>query len=214
MRRVALELAHLGAAWPSGFADIRAFKLPHRMLREGQPETGRVGTRCDVVAIGVVWIGDPERRHRVIRRDQDILGVLSRQIKVRAGRRAEGGKVGRVARLGCVALGLNRQVMDKLIASLDAVFHEEAVTHGVVGDVVLHLQVVGAVHRHAAIESVVNGGVANVLALAFTDQVPVDRIAGQRQVLAHAVEFDAFDIHVTRGHGHDVAAKKGLCSIG
>ena len=169
MRCVALELAHLGTAWPSGFADIRAFKLPHRMLGESQPETGRVGTRCDVVAIGVVWIGDPERRHRVIGRDQDILGVLAGQIKVRAGRRAKRGKVGRVARLGRVALGLDCQVMDKLIAGLDAVFHEEAVAHGVVGDVVLHLQVIGAVHRHAAIESVVDGRVANVLALAFTD---------------------------------------------
>ena len=49
------------------------------------------------------------------------------------------------------------RLLDELIAGLDAVFHEETVAHGVVGHVVLHLQVVGAVHRHAAIEGIVDG---------------------------------------------------------
>jgi hypothetical protein len=64
-----------------------------------------------------------------------------------------------------MTLGLDRQVADELVAGLDAVFEEEAVAHGVVGHVVLDAQVVGAVHGHAAVEGVVDGGVPDVLAL-------------------------------------------------
>jgi hypothetical protein len=39
------------------------------------------------------------------------------------------GEVGRDARLGRMTLGLDRQVVNKLVAVLDAVFEEEAVTH-------------------------------------------------------------------------------------
>src|SRR6187549_3258812 len=48
MGDVALELAELRATRPGGLADLRAFELPHRMLREGEPETCRVGTRGHV----------------------------------------------------------------------------------------------------------------------------------------------------------------------
>src|SRR5678816_4490732 len=101
MGDVALELAELRATRPGGLADLRAFELARRMLREGQPETCRVGTRGHVVAVDVFRIGDPERRHRVIRRDQDILGVLAGGLEVQALRgRSERGEVGRVAGLG------------------------------------------------------------------------------------------------------------------
>src|SRR6185503_2076222 len=63
MGDVALELADLRATRPGGLADLRAFELTRRMLREGEPETCRIGTRGHVVAVGVVRIGDPERRH-------------------------------------------------------------------------------------------------------------------------------------------------------
>src|SRR5436190_16237033 len=142
MGDVALELAELRATWPGCLADLRAFELTCWMLREGEPETCRVGPRGHVVAINVVRVGDPEARRRVVRRDQDILGVLAGQIEVRAGRRSERREVGRVAGLGRMALGLNRQVVDVLVAGLDAVFEEEAVTNGVVGHVVLYLQIV------------------------------------------------------------------------
>ncbi|HEX2618318.1 MAG TPA: hypothetical protein VHL57_12295, partial [Flavobacteriales bacterium] len=80
---------------------------------------------------------------------------------------------------------------------LDAVFQEEAVAHVVVGDVVLDLQVVRAVHRHAAVVGVVDGRVPDVLALAgVADQVPMDRITRELQVLSHAVELDALDEHL------------------
>src|SRR5678815_833805 len=101
MGDVALELADLHAPRPGGLADLRAFELTCRMLREGEPETGRVGTRGHVVAVDVVRIGDPERRHRVIRRYQDILGVLAGGLEVQALRaRSERGEVSRVAGLG------------------------------------------------------------------------------------------------------------------
>src|SRR5262245_48792846 len=132
MGDVALELAELHATWPRSLADLRAFELTRRMLREGEPETCCVRTRGHVVAVRVVRVGDPERRHRVVRWDQDILGVLPGGLEVQAVRaRSERGEVGRVAGLGRMTLGLDRQVADVLVAGLDAVFEKEAVTDGV-----------------------------------------------------------------------------------
>ena len=65
-----------------------------------------------------------------------------------------------------MALGLDRQVVNELVAVLDAVFEEEAVTDGVVGHVVLDAQVIRAMHGHAAVVGVVDRGVPDVLALA------------------------------------------------
>ena len=50
--------------------------------------------------------------------------------------------------------------------------------------------------------------------LRVAHQMPVDRIAGQRHVLAHAVQLDARDEHLARRHRHDVAAEVGLLRIG
>src|SRR5690348_12442172 len=98
------------------------------MLWGGEPETCRVGTRGDVVAKDIVGVGDPVARRRIVRRDQDFLRVLARQFEVQAvTRRAERGEVGRVARLRRMALGLDREVVDELVAGLDAVLEEEAV---------------------------------------------------------------------------------------
>jgi hypothetical protein len=97
---------------------------------------------------------------------------------------------------------------------LDAVFHEEAVADGVVGDVVLDAQVMRAVHGHAAVEGVVDRGVADVLARHVTGQMPVERVAGELQVLPHAIELHALDEHLARDHRHDVAAEVRLLRIG
>ena len=98
-----------------------------------------------------------------------------------------------------MTLGLDRQVADKLVAVLDAVFDEEAVTDGVVGHVVFNAQVVRAMHGHTAVEGVVDRGVPDVLPLRVADQMPVDRIPGLGQMLAHAIELDALDIHLLDG---------------
>ena len=87
-------------------------------------------------------------------------------LKFKPSGRSERSEVGRVAGLGRMALGLDRQVADKLVAGLDAVFEEEAVTHVVVGHVVLDLQVVRAVHGHAAVVGVVDRRVPDVLPFA------------------------------------------------
>ena len=50
--------------------------------------------------------------------------------------------------------------------------------------------------------------------LRVADQVPVDRIAGQSHVLAHAIELDALDIHLASDHRHDVPAEVGLFRVG
>src|SRR6187200_3084392 len=60
MGDVALELAELHAARPGCLAEIRVCKRARRMLREGEPETCRVGTRGHVAAVDVVRVGDPE----------------------------------------------------------------------------------------------------------------------------------------------------------
>ena len=113
-----------------------------------------------------------------------------------------------------MTLGLDRQVADKLVAVLDAVFEEEAVTDGVVGHVVLNLQVIRAMHGHTAVVGVVDRGVPDVLPFGIADQMPVDRIPGQRQVLAHAIELDALDKHLARAHRHHVPAEEGLFRVG
>ena len=114
-----------------------------------------------------------------------------------------------------MTLGLDGQVVDECVAVLDAVFEEEAVADGVVGDVVLHPQVVGAVDGDAAVVGVVDRGVLDVLPRRVADEVPVDRIAGEVHVLAHPVELDALEMNILRpGHRHDVPAEVALLSVG
>jgi hypothetical protein len=48
--------------------------------------------------------------------------------------------------------------------------------------------------------------VLDVLPFGIADQMPVDRIPGKRQVLAHAIELDTLDEHLARAHRHHVAA--------
>src|SRR5437773_7562959 len=77
MGEVALELPHPGSTWPGFRTDLGAFELTRRMLRQGEPETCRIGPGGHVVPVNIVRIGDPERRRRVVGRDQDIRGVLA-----------------------------------------------------------------------------------------------------------------------------------------
>src|SRR5580698_3376605 len=81
---VALELAHPGSTRPGLRTDLRAFELTRRMLRQGEPETCRVGPRGYVVPVNIVRIGDPESRRRVVGREQNILGVLAGRVEVLA----------------------------------------------------------------------------------------------------------------------------------
>src|SRR6059058_1038539 len=89
MGGVALELPHPDSTRPGLRTDLRAFELTRRMLRQGEPETCRLGPRGHVVPVNIVRIGDPESRRRVVGRDQDILGVLAGRIEVLAALRSE-----------------------------------------------------------------------------------------------------------------------------
>src|ERR1700681_1442487 len=82
MGGVALELPHPGSTRPGLRTDLRAFELTRRMLRQGEPETCRVGPRGHVVAVNIVRIGDPESRRRVVGGNQNILCVLAGRIEV------------------------------------------------------------------------------------------------------------------------------------
>src|SRR5262249_61761374 len=84
MGDVALELLHLGSTRPGVLTDLCVFELASTVLRQGEPETCRVGSRGYVVAVDIVRIGDPESRRRVVGREQDILGVLAGRLEVRA----------------------------------------------------------------------------------------------------------------------------------
>ena len=61
------------ATRPGGLADLRTFELPLRVFRQRPPEAILIGTRCHVVDEGIVRIGDPVSRHRVVRRQQGVL---------------------------------------------------------------------------------------------------------------------------------------------
>src|SRR5262249_60937771 len=98
MGDVALELLHLGSTRQGVLTDLCVFELASTVLRQGEPETCRVGSRGYVVAVDIVRIGDPESRRRVVGREQDILGVLAGRLEVRAVRRPQRGGVCRVAR--------------------------------------------------------------------------------------------------------------------
>src|SRR5262252_4539243 len=64
MGGVALELPHPGSARPGLRTDLCVFELASTVLRQGEPETCRVGSRGHVVPVNIVWIGDPESRRR------------------------------------------------------------------------------------------------------------------------------------------------------
>src|SRR6516165_8133191 len=112
MGDVALELPHPGSTWPGLRTDLRAFELTRRMLRQGEPETCRVGPRGHVVPVNIVRIGDPERRRRVVGRDQDVLRVLAGRLEVLPALRLERGEVGRDARRVRMALRQDPEVVD------------------------------------------------------------------------------------------------------
>src|SRR5262245_30022168 len=54
MGGVALELLNLGSTRPGCLADLRVFELASTVLRQGEPETCRVGSRGHVVAVNIV----------------------------------------------------------------------------------------------------------------------------------------------------------------
>jgi hypothetical protein len=113
-----------------------------------------------------------------------------------------------------MTLDLDSQIFDKLVAVLDAIFHEETVADDVVGDVVLDPQVIGAMHCHAAVVGVVNGRVPDVLPFtAVAYKMPVNRVAGKFQVLPHTIKLNPLDIHFAGDHCHDVTAEVGLGCI-
>src|SRR5690606_9456268 len=208
---VVTELAELHSTRPRIRADLSAFELTYRVLRKRHPEADLIGAGGHVAHVRIVRVGDPERRCRVVGRNQDLIGVLAvASLLGRAGR----GEVRLDARLRRMTLGLYPQVADELVAVLDAVLEEEAVTDGVVGHVVLDAQEIRAVHGHAAVVGVVDRGVLDVLALRVANQVPVDRIPRERQVLTHSGQLDARDIHLARRHRHDMAAEERLLGVG
>ena len=216
MRYVAPEFTQWRTARPGVEAVFRSQKGALRVLRQRKPEAGLIGTGGHVVDEGVVRIGDPVSRHRVVGRQQ----------RVRAGHAglpdglttsadfAVGSEIDRYAGLAHVALHLDRQVVHVLIAGLDAVFEEETVTNDVVSHVVFHAHVVGAMHGDAAVEGVVDRGVLDVLAFAgFAHQMPVNRIARQFKMLTHAIELNTVDEHFARHHRHDVTTEESLGCI-
>src|SRR5688572_31588693 len=73
MGHVASECAQRRSARPDGLADFRILERTLRVFWQRQPETVLVGTGGHIVDEGVVRVGDPVRRHRVVRRQQGVL---------------------------------------------------------------------------------------------------------------------------------------------
>src|SRR5688572_22511793 len=145
MSGIAAELPQPAASWPGIGAALCAFERAYRMRGKGHPEADLVGTRRHIVAVGIVGVRDPESGGGIVRRKQDMLGFLaSRRLMSQK-------KVCRLTRQCRMTLGLDSQILNNLVTSLNAVFHEEAVPHGVVRDVVFHQQIIRAMNGHAAI---------------------------------------------------------------
>ena len=70
-----------------------------------------------------------------------------------------------------MTLGEDPQVVHELVAVLNAVLEEEAVTDVVVGHVVFNVQVICAMHGHAAAVGIVNRGVLDVLPLRIANEM-------------------------------------------
>src|SRR6476660_9326952 len=66
MGGVALELPHLRSPRPRLRTDLRVFELANTVLRQGEPETCRVGPRGYVIPVNIARVGDPESRRRVV----------------------------------------------------------------------------------------------------------------------------------------------------
>ena len=177
---VAAELTQPGPSGPGIGTDFRAFERPYRMRRKGHPEASGIRTRSHIIPVDVIRIGDPECRSSVVRGKQDMLGLLAILILDRQK------KACRLTRQCWMTLGLDSQVFDDLITRLYTVLHEKAVPHSVVGDIVFNAQVIRAMNGHAAAVGVVNRGVLNVLSRHVAVEMPVNRVAGELQVLAHA----------------------------
>src|SRR5690606_22158636 len=129
VRGIAPELTHAGTAGPGVFADLGAFELARRVDRQSIPEADHVGAGGNVADVAVVRVGDPEGRGGVVRRDQNLVGLLPGGTPSRCRRRQSGGaKVRRLARQCGMTLGLDAEVPDELVAGFDAILEEEAVT--------------------------------------------------------------------------------------
>src|SRR5205085_12489394 len=56
MSDVALELPHLRSTWPGLQSGLRAFALTSTVLRQGEPETCRIGPRSHIVPVNMIRI--------------------------------------------------------------------------------------------------------------------------------------------------------------
>eukprot|EP00965_Chrysotila_dentata_P159236 5260112-Pleurochrysis_carterae.AAC.2 len=92
------------------------------------------------------------------------------------------------------SLGEHAQVAGDDIFGFNGVLEEVGVPHGVVGHVVLHAQVVDAVHRDGAVERLVDGAVAHVRLTHGADHVEVDPASsnGTDEALLHGLHRIAF----------------------
>src|SRR5262245_66616445 len=75
MGHIASECAQRRSARPDGLADLRILERTLRVFRQRQPETVLVGTGRYIVYEASVRVGDPEGRHRVVRRQQGVPAV-------------------------------------------------------------------------------------------------------------------------------------------
>src|SRR5262245_22515398 len=157
---IAGKLPHLHSTGPGLRSDLRAFKLTCRMFWKSQPEACCFRTCGHIPAVGVVGVRDPEGGRRVVGRKQLVGGSLT--ILTWSASVDSDYCVCRIARPVGIALGQDSQVSNVLIPVLNAILEKVAMTHIVVGYIVLNPHIVGAVYGHAAAEGVVNRRVLDV----------------------------------------------------
>src|SRR5579875_1916484 len=80
-------------------------------------------------------------------------------------------------------------------------------TNSIKGNIITHQYILGAVDSDAAIETMVNRTILDVLPHLISGQMPVDRIASQALELAHMIEFHIRDMDRATMHEHRLTAK-------
>lgn len=91
------------------------------------------------------------------------------------------------------AANINNQIAFDEVSCLGSILDEDSVSHGVIGNIVLHAKVMDSVDGHCPIESVMDSIVPHVGRVYSTDHVEVNWVRAKDEGLANIVKLDTVD---------------------
>ncbi len=172
--RVPVEFPERGAVGTMGLSGGHADRGIGKRIPESDPLGPGGGIRHETV----VWIGDPEGRRTFVARDEAMwqLGTSGEQ----------------------------PEIPEQPVARLGALLEEVPVTEMVVADISFDGELLGPMHRHAAVVAAPDGAVADELAGHRARQMPMDRVVPQATTLPHVHQFHPVHLGRRPGQDHDV----------